>query len=713
MSDEKKFLEKHGRNLVAEASKGKLDPVIGRNDEIRRVIRVLSRKTKNNPVLIGEPGVGKTAIAEGLAQRIVAEDVPDGLKDKKVFSLDVSSLIAGAKFMGEFEERLKGVLNEVKNADGQIILFIDELHTIVGAGKTNGAMDAGQILKPMLARGELRCIGATTLDEYRQYIEKDAALERRFQPVKIEPPNVDDAISILRGLKERFEVYHGVKIHDSAIVAASKLSDRYITGRFLPDKAIDLIDEACAMIRTELDSSPTELDIKNRKLMQLEIEKRALKNESDQASKARLKDVIEELKSTKAQAVELENKWKKEIKELKAIRDLRKKIESVKNQIALYEREYNLAKVAELKFGLLPNLVKNLENAEKETKLELIFESVTENHIANVVSKWTGIPVTNLLKKERIKLLELAKKLHQKIVGQDQAVKLVSDSIIRARSGIKDPNRPIGSFIFLGPTGVGKTELARVLAAELEKKVVRIDMSELMDKHSVSKLIGAPPGYVGYDEGGKLTEAVRRNPYSIILFDEMEKAHKDVLNLLLQILDYGNVTDSQGREVDFRNTVIIMTSNIGSHSLLKCKNTITDSIKAEVFEQLNREFRPEFLNRIDEIVLFTPLNEQELEQILDMLVDQIQKRLEDKDIHIELSTSAKKHFLQKGYDPVYGARPLKRVLQRELETFVANQMISGQITKGNYVVSYNNGKLESSIYHGDSSNPSVEKLIGC
>ena len=695
MSEQTKC-EKYGRDLVKLASEGKLDPVIGRNEEIKRVIRVLSRKTKNNPVLIGEPGVGKTAIVEGVAQRILKEDVPESLKNKKLISLEISSLVAGAKFMGEFEERLKGVLEEVKNSHGGIILFIDELHTIVGAGKTNGAMDAGQILKPMLARGELHCIGATTLDEYRQYIEKDKALERRFQPVTVKASTVEDSISILRGLKERFEVYHGVKIHDSALVAACKLSDRYILDRFLPDKAIDLVDEACAVIRTELYSMPNQLDKNTRKLMQLEIEKRALKNEKDKESLNRLKDIEDELKSTKETVSTLEKQWKKEKQELKKITDLRKQIEDTKKEIAKFEREYNLEKVAELKFGLLPDLSKKLETAEKETNLELIFESVTKHNIAEVVSRWTGIPITNLLKEDRERLLNLSKRLHQKIVGQDQAVESVSDSIIRARSGIKDPNKPIGSFIFLGPTGVGKTELAKALASELmdsEDNIIRIDMSEYMEKHSVSRLVGAPPGYVGYDEGGKLTEAVRRNPYSIVLFDELEKAHRDVLNILLQILDYGSVTDSQGRRVDFKNTVIIMTSNLGSSSLLKCEGEITKDIRKEVFDELSEELRPEFLNRVDEIILFSPLGKKELTQILEILFLKVAKRLEDREIYLKLDNGAKEYLLNKGYDPVYGARPLKRVLQRELETEISKKMLEGIITKGHYLVSSKNNHL--------------------
>ena len=689
-------LKKYGQDLVEQARLGKLDPVIGRDAEIRRVIRILSRKTKNNPVLIGEPGVGKTAIVEGLAQRIVRGDVPEGLKNKTIYALDMGALIAGAKFRGEFEERLKAVLNEIKAKEGQIILFIDEIHNIVGAGRAEGSMDAGNMLKPMLARGELHCIGATTLDEYRKYVEKDAALERRFQPVLVEPPSVEDTISILRGLKERFEVHHGVKINDSALVAAAVLSNRYISDRFLPDKAIDLIDEACAMIRTEIDSMPSELDEVTRKVMQLEIEEAALKKEKDKASKARLEELRKELADLKEQEIQMRAQWEEEKNALQRVSSLRKEIEETRRQIEKAEREYDLNKAAELKHGRLPELQNKLKEEEdrlnnaKYTK-RLLRESVTEDIIAEIISKWTGIPVSRLMEGEREKLLKLDEILHRRVVGQDEAVNLVADAVIRARSGIKDPRRPIGSFIFLGPTGVGKTELAKTLAEALfdtEDNMIRIDMSEYMEKHTVSRLIGSPPGYVGYEEGGQLTEAVRRKPYSVILFDEIEKAHHDVFNVLLQILDDGRVTDSHGRTVNFKNTVIIMTSNIGSDHLVEGvtpAGEITEEARNAVMRELRMHFRPEFLNRVDDIVLFKPLRLEEIERIVDLLMEDIRKRLAERQIKIEMSEAAKEFIAKEGFDPVYGARPLKRFLQHELETRVARAIISDELTEGSTI----------------------------
>lgn len=689
-------LKKYGQDLVEQARLGKLDPVIGRDAEIRRVIRILSRKTKNNPVLIGEPGVGKTAIVEGLAQRIVRGDVPEGLKNKTIYALDMGALIAGAKFRGEFEERLKAVLNEIKAKEGQIILFIDEIHNIVGAGRAEGSMDAGNMLKPMLARGELHCIGATTLDEYRKYVEKDAALERRFQPVLVEPPSVEDTISILRGLKERFEVHHGVKINDSALVAAAVLSNRYISDRFLPDKAIDLIDEACAMIRTEIDSMPSELDEVTRKVMQLEIEEAALKKEKDKASKARLEELRKELADLKEQEIQMRAQWEEEKNALQRVSSLRKEIEETRRQIEKAEREYDLNKAAELKHGRLPELQNKLKEEEdrlnnaKYTK-RLLRENVTEDIIAEIISKWTGIPVSRLMEGEKEKLLKLDEILHRRVVGQDEAVNLVADAVIRARSGIKDPRRPIGSFIFLGPTGVGKTELAKTLAEALfdtEDNMIRIDMSEYMEKHTVSRLIGSPPGYVGYEEGGQLTEAVRRKPYSVILFDEIEKAHHDVFNVLLQILDDGRVTDSHGRTVNFKNTVIIMTSNIGSDHLVEGvtpAGEITEEARNAVMRELRMHFRPEFLNRVDDIVLFKPLRLEEIERIVDLLMEDIRKRLVERQIKIEMSKAAKEFIAKEGFDPVYGARPLKRFLQHELETRVARAIISDELTEGSTI----------------------------
>ncbi|NLV25434.1 MAG: ATP-dependent chaperone ClpB [Deltaproteobacteria bacterium] len=688
-------LEKYGRDLVQEVKKGKLDPVIGRDDEIRRVVRILSRKTKNNPVLIGEPGVGKTAVVEGLAHRIVRGDVPEGLKEKTLFALDMGALIAGAKYRGEFEERLKAVLNEIKESSGRILLFIDELHTIVGAGKAEGAMDAGNMLKPMLARGELHCIGATTLDEYRRYIEKDTALERRFQPVLVDEPDVEDTISILRGLKERFEVHHGVRIQDNALVAAATLSQRYITDRFLPDKAIDLVDEACAMIRTEIDSLPAELDAVTRRVMQLEIEEAALTKEKDIASKERLQALRKELAEQKHEADRLRTQWSTEKEEIGKVQKVREEIEKVNQQIILAERNADLNRAAELKYGRLPDLEKELKRYEERGGSEgpkLLREEVAEEEIADIVSRWTGIPVTRLVEGEREKLLKLDKVLHQRVVGQEEAVQLVTDAIIRARSGIKDPRRPIGSFIFLGPTGVGKTELAKSLAETLfdsEEHMVRIDMSEYMEKHTVSRLLGAPPGYVGYEEGGQLTEAVRRKPYSVILFDEIEKAHNDVFNVLLQILDDGRVTDAQGRTVDFKNTVIIMTSNIGSQYLLEGVSedgTIREPARKAVMGELRRNFRPEFLNRVDDIVLFKPLSREEIGRIVDLLVADLRKRLDNRRLKLHLSDGAVDFIVRSSYDPVFGARPLKRFLQHQLETRIGRALIAGDIGDGEEIV---------------------------
>ncbi len=683
-------LEKYGVDLVAEARAGKLDPVIGRDEEIRRVIRILSRKTKNNPVLIGEPGVGKTAIIEGLAQRIVRGDVPEWLKDRSVFSLDMGALMAGAKYRGEFEERLKAVLNEIKQSDGHILLFIDEVHTIVGAGKTEGSTDAGNMLKPMLARGELHCIGATTLDEHRQYLEKDAALERRFQPVMVDAPSVEDSISILRGLRERFEIHHGVGIQDNALVNAVVLSDRYISDRFLPDKAIDLVDEACAMVRTEIDSLPSELDAVTRRVMQFEIEEAALKKEKDKSSRERLQTLQKELADLRDQADAMRVQWENEKQELDGVRTLRKEIEQTKREIEEAERQYDLNRAAELKHGTLPDLERQLKTAEDSQLMDnrLLREEVTEEEIAEIASRWTGIPVTRLVEGEREKLLRLDDILHERVVGQDEAVSLVADAVIRARAGIKDPRRPIGSFIFLGPSGVGKTELARSLSEVLfdsEDSMIRVDMSEYMEKHAVSRLIGAPPGYIGYDEGGQLTEAVRRKPYSVILFDEIEKAHSDVFNILLQLLEDGRLTDAQGHVVDFKNTVIIMTSNIGSPYLLEGvtdDGEICESARDAVMTELRQQFRPEFLNRIDDVVLFKPLLLSEITKIVDLLIVDLCNRLSNRQIGLTLTEDAKMLIARKGFDPVFGARPLKRFLQHELETRIGRALISGDILDG-------------------------------
>lgn len=698
-------LKKYGQELVELARNNKLDPVIGRDNEIRNVIRILSRKTKNNPVLIGEPGVGKTAIAEGLALRIVRGDVPNNLKDRKIFSLDMGALIAGAKYQGEFEERLKAVLQEIKKSEGKVIFFIDELHTIVGAGKNGGAMDAGNLLKPMLARGELHCIGATTLDEYRQYIEKDAALERRFQSVLVTEPTVEDTVSILRGLKERYEVFHGVKIHDQALIAAAVLSSRYISDRFLPDKAIDLVDEACAMIRTEMDSMPSELDEISRKIMQYEIEEAALKKETDKLSQEHLSEIQKELADMRAEFNEMKAKWENEKASISKVQKLREDIEAVNAEIEKAERSYDLNKAAELKYGKLPQLQKELhaqeEIAEKsETKRTLLRDKVTEEEIARIICRWTGIPVSKLMEGEREKLLGLEDVLHQRVIGQNEAVEKVTEAILRSRAGIQDPKRPIGSFLFLGPTGVGKTELAKALAQTLfddEHNIVRIDMSEYMEKYSVSRLIGAPPGYVGYEEGGQLTEAVRRKPYSVVLFDEIEKAHPDVFNILLQVLDDGRITDSQGRTVDFKNTIIILTSNLGSSYILDGiteDNSISDEAKSHVDMLLKQQFRPEFLNRLDEIVYYKPLSKSDISSIVDLMIDDLQKRLKEKQLVIKVSQKAKDYIIDTGYDPVYGARPLKRFIQSKLETLLAKKIISEDIAPGTEIgIDYDGEKL--------------------
>lgn len=690
-------LEKYGVDLVAQARSGKTDPVIGRDSEIRRAIRILSRKTKNNPVLIGEPGVGKTAIVEGLAQRIVRGDVPEWLKDRSVFSLDLGSLLAGAKYRGEFEERLKAVLNEIAQSEGRILLFIDEVHNIVGAGRTEGSTDAGNLLKPMLARGELHCIGATTLDEYRKYIEKDAALERRFQPIVVDAPSVEDTVSILRGLRERFEVHHGVRIQDNALVAAATLSDRYVSDRFLPDKAIDLVDEACALIRTEIDSLPAELDEATRRVMRLEIEEAALNKETDKSSRKRLQTLRRELADLRTKAAAMRSQWESEKAAIDDERKVREQVEQARHEIEVAERQYDLNRAAELRHGVLPGLMAKLETQEQaagetDGAGRLLREEVTDNEIAEIVSKWTGVPVTRLVEGEREKLLRLDEILHRRVIGQDEAVQLVADAVIRARSGIKDPRRPIGSFLFLGPTGVGKTELAKTLAEALfdtEDNIVRIDMSEYMERHTVSRLVGAPPGYVGHEDGGQLTEAVRRKPYAVVLFDEIEKAHRDVFNVLLQVLDDGRITDSQGRTVDFKNTVVIMTSNLGSPVLLEGvtpAGEITDAARDAVMTELRRSMRPEFLNRIDEVVLFSPLTVSEIEQIVDLLTADLAKRLGEQGIGLELSPAAREFTARAGYDPVYGARPLKRYLQREVETRVGRALVGGDIGPGDRVL---------------------------
>ena len=704
-------LNKYGEDLVEKARNQKLDPVIGCDEEIRNIIRILSRKTKNNPVLIGEPGVGKTAAIEGLAQRIVAEDVPEGLKDKKIFALDMGALVAGAKYRGEFEERLKAVLEEVKKSEGNIILFIDELHLIVGAGKTDGAMDASNMLKPMLARGELHCIGATTLDEYRQYIEKDAALERRFQPVMVDEPTVEDTISILRGLKERYEVFHGVKITDSALVAAATLSHRYITDRFLPDKAIDLVDEACALIKTELDSMPSELDEQRRKIMQLEIEESALKKETDNLSKERLETLQKELAELRDTFNTQKAQWDNEKHSVEKLQKLREQIEDVNKQIQKAKQNYDLEKAAQLQYGELPKLQQQLEIEEKSVKesdRSLVHEAVTDDEIARIISRWTGIPVTRLTEGERAKLLTLEDQLHKRVVGQDEGVKRVTDAILRSKAGIKDPTKPIGSFLFLGPTGVGKTELAKTLAENLfddEQNMVRIDMSEYMEKYSVSRLIGAPPGYVGYEEGGQLTEAVRRKPYSVVLFDEIEKAHPDVFNVLLQVLDDGRITDSQGRTVDFKNTILIMTSNIGSPYLLDGideNGEIKPEAQSQVMDDLRGHFRPEFLNRLDEIIMFKPLTKSNIGKIVDLMVGELDKRLADQELSLELTDAAKDQVIENGYDPVYGARPLKRYLQKYVETLAARKILSGDVHAGDtLVLDVQNGEFIVTVKDGN------------